>query len=136
MSQENLKEAIYTALTADTGGSSLYTAVGGRIYDTVGPPKAQLPLLVYNIITDEPFGTLGNDHINATVQFDLYTKLGAGTGAATEINDKLYTLLNRQSFTMTGHTGAHARCDERGTASEDDGEYRITSEYTIRATKT
>lgn len=133
MSQADLKSAIYTTLTA--GSNPLTTAVGGRIYENVGPPKAELPIVVYSVITDEPFGTLSDDHINATVQFDIYAKLSAGPAAATVINDKLFTLLNRQSITIANHAGGHARCDDRGSAVEEDGEIRITSEYTIRATK-
>ena len=44
-----IKTALYTKLTTDQTASSLYTAVGGRIYELQGKDDDDLPLFTYEV---------------------------------------------------------------------------------------
>ena len=109
-----IKTAIYTKLISDTGASSLYTAVGGRIYEGAGKANASLPLLVYEVTTSNTQLIYGDDEIvDAVATFTLYGHRKDGLKALGDIEAKLYTLLNSSNMTTTGYDRGNVTATSR-----------------------
>ena len=133
MSQQELIDGLHTKLTAAQGAGTLYAAVGGRIYQLQGPQNLAMPWLVFTVVTDVPARTFTKDNINPDIQFDLYGERYLGANALTDINDKLWTLLDRSTFSITGHNSISMAATERGILTVEDRAYRIRSEWTLFA---
>lgn len=131
-----LSDGIYTKLTADQSAGTLYAAVSGRIYHGVAPDDAALPLLVFNVIDNPVAYTFTQDNLQAQVQFDIYVDREAGAASGQTIDDKLFTLIQRQNITVSGYTGCNVICLQRGVPVVEDDAYRIRSEYRIFGNET
>jgi hypothetical protein len=134
-----MPDALATGLGAklieDQSAGSLYADLAGRIYENEAPEDAALPLLTWEVVTDEPRRTFDNDHLQTVIQFNLYGDADSGAKALELINDKLYLLLNRQTFSLVGYSDAQGLCDDLGSVTTDGLAHIIVSQYTIWATK-
>lgn len=132
-SQEAMAAGFGALLVSDQSEGSFYDDVGGRIYEMVAPEEAPLPLAVWNIITDPPDEMFGGDDIDAEIQVDLYGEKSLGIATLGAINDKLFTLLQGQSATITGYDGVSIQCMDRGAREVEERAYRITSRWRLMA---
>jgi hypothetical protein len=131
---QDIVNALYTKLTASQVAGTFYAAVSGRIYHGEAPPSAALPLLVYNVITDEVLHNYGTTTQIATVQFDLYGDKALGAAALADAEGKLYTLLDKVAITPTGFDRGIIKFTARYGASVEEDAWRITDEATITGT--
>ena len=99
-----IKTALYTTLTTDQTASSVYTAVGGRIYELQGKDDDPLPLLPYEV-TSSPIAGLYNGTVieKSQVILTIYGHRRLGAQAVGDIEAKLFTLLNQTTLAPTGY---------------------------------
>lgn len=121
-------------LTTDQTSGSFHEAVGGRIYESIVPEEANtLPVCRWQVLNDIPRYTLSDDHIDAEVQVDLWAEADAGSAALAGIADKLITLCQQASPTISGFSGVNVIATDRGAVTLDDGELRHTSRWRVQA---
>lgn len=94
---------LLTAIKSKFTGSALSTDVGGRIYPDDAQPGAQLPYVVYFVVSSVPDRTFTERYANTMIQFSLFSSSGGVTEIATMYND-LKTLFDECSLTITGNT--------------------------------
>lgn len=131
-----IKTAIYTKLTADQSGGSLYEAVGGRIFELQGKDDADLPLLTYEV-TSTPIQGLYNGTVvvKSQVIFTIYGHRRLGSAAVGTIEDKLFTLMNQATLAPTGYdTNCISVCLDRDRRTVFDQIIASESVYSIEAT--
>jgi len=93
----NLLTAIYGKLA----GSTLSTAIGGRMYLDQAPDKPTFPYVVFFIVSSVPEKTFTEDMSETLIQFSIYS----ASSSATEISAiyaALKTLYDECSLTITG----------------------------------
>lgn len=93
----NLLTAIYGKLA----GSTLTTAIGGRMYLDQAPDKPTFPYVVFFIVSSVPEKTFTEDLSETLIQFSIYS----ASSSATEISAiyaALKTLYDECSLTITG----------------------------------
>ena len=97
---KNLTTAIFAKCAI---GTSLYTAIGGRIYKGRAPARAAYPYVVYLIVSNSPEKTFSENFENTIIQFSLFSS----ASGSTEVED-MYTYLNALydecALTVTGST--------------------------------
>ena len=133
-----IKTALYTKLTADQGASSLYTAVGGRIYELQGKADDDLPLFTYEV-TSSPIAGLYNGTVleKSQVIFTIYGHRRLGAQAIGDIEAKLFTLLNQATLAPTGYdSNTVIVCLDRDRRTVFDEIITSESVFSIDATKT
>lgn len=94
---KNLTTAIYGKLT----GSTLSSAVGGRVFRGVAPGGTEFPYVVYSLISDVPEYTFSETLEDVTIQFDIFSK----ASSSSEVEDLfgyLKSLYDFCSMTITG----------------------------------
>lgn len=131
---QDIVNALYTKLTADTSAGSLYDSVGGRMYHGEAPPSASLPLLIYNVIDNPVLHNYGNTTQQMLVQFDIYGKKLLGAAALGSIEAKLIALLDKVAIAPTGFDRGIISFQSRYAATVEEDAWRITDEATITAT--
>lgn len=136
MSQQNVIDGIKTKLYADTGAGGVHTLVGGRIFEGEGNQNADLPLVVFGLVTDHHFGHFTTDDLEATFQTDVYSDKANGAAVARVISDRLHALLHRQTITVPGHNAAETWCEERGVLTYEEDSCRIRQDWRIFGTPT
>jgi hypothetical protein len=129
-------EAIYAHLTGD---SNFNTAIGGtasssgRLFYGTAPKGAAFPFCVYQVTQSrDELQAMSEASYAVSVQFSIFETKEAGPRACMDINDKLRTRLNRQTFSITGHTMLAAALEvERGPQDVDEAFFQQVS-YLIR----
>jgi hypothetical protein len=95
-----ISQAIFTKCAV---GTSLYTALGGRIYKGRAPSAAAYPYCVFMLVTDVPGNIWAANIQDSRWQFSLFST----TSGSTEVED-LYTYLKALyddcALTVTGAT--------------------------------
>ena len=131
-----IKDAIFTKLTADQSASSLYTAVGGRIFEMEGKDDADLPLLTYEVQSSPVAGLYtGNLIIKSQVIITLYGHRRLGSSALGGIEDKLFTLMNQTTLAPTGYdSNTTVLCLDRDSRVVFDEVISSESVYSVEAT--
>lgn len=130
-----LEIGILGLLESDQSGGSFYDDITGRITSPQAPQNQTLPHCVFNVLSDPPDAYFSGDDIDAEMQIDLW---GTFNGTSSKhalglINDKLITLLDKQSITITGFTSGEVRSLDRGTATIEEDAVRILSRWRILA---
>jgi hypothetical protein len=95
----NLTQAIWGQLS----GSSLETAIGGRMYKGQAPDGTEYPYVVYQVVTNTPDHTFSEDFENTIIQFSLFSS-ASGTTEIEGMYSNLKTLYDEQPFSVTGST--------------------------------
>jgi len=130
MSTQAIVDAIYAKLTADQTSGSVYSDVGGRIYEMRAPQDAALPLLVFTVIP-ESVPLIASDNTDAEVQIDLWGHVRLGAKAIGDINDKLDALFNRVAITPTGSNAGMTQVIDPGLRTIEEDAVRITSRWKL-----
>lgn len=136
MSQAALEAAWDTLLTTNQGAGTFYAAVGGRIHNGEAPADSPMPHAVWLVVSDVPDSVFGErDDLEAEIQVELWGEKRLGKYVLSQANDLLFNLAQYADLTITGFTGGHARCIDRGAAEVMEEAYRILSRWQVRATK-
>ena len=117
----------------------LNTALGGRIYEIQAPPNAELPLLVFSIVSDQPLRHFGKTTWSAQVHFDLFVSRDVGMAAANgagTIEEFLFAALENASLTVTGQDRGLILTTQRGPRQIDEDAIRISLDAEIVGTTT
>jgi hypothetical protein len=129
-------EALYSYLTAD---STFNTAIGGdastagRLFYVTSPRETSFPFVTYEVISNrDEMPLMSEASYSASVGFAIYETKAAGPRACLDINDKLRTRLNRQTFAITGATMLAATLEiERGPEDVDNAFFQRV-DYLVR----
>ena len=115
----NVIEGLYTWMTSD---STFNTAIGGsagsagRLFYGLAPSKTQFPFVTYEVVQNrDELPTMSEASYAVIVRFSIWETREAGPRACMDINDKLRSRLDRQTFSITGATMLAAALEvERG----------------------
>ena len=125
-------EVLLKGIYAKKAGSTLNTAIGGRLYVGSAPQKITFPYVVYDIITNTTMGVLQDTTgEEITLQFSIFSN----KKTVAEINtlfENLKTVYDECSLTITGYT--HMRMFRNFSSLIRDVENNIWAyhiEYTI-----
>lgn len=94
---KNLTTAIYGKLA----GSSLSSAVGGRVFKGIAPDGTAFPYVTYSLVSDVPEYTFSETMEDVTIQFDLFSN----ASSSSEVEDLfgyLKALYDFCTMTITG----------------------------------
>ncbi len=133
MAQQPILDAIKTKFAADTAAGGVSTLTGARMYEAEGATDTALPQLLWTTVSDVPVATFAQDGFDAEYQFDVYGDGSLGPAVVRTINDRIWTLLNRGTLTVTGYGSATVACTERGIETREGRAIRIRSQYRIKA---
>jgi len=129
--------SLYNKLISVTGAGTVYTIVGGRIYQIEAPQGVALPCLVFSISGNETETFMGTavksrQELTATFLFFFKPDSTAAVVTAMAAESALFTLLNRVSITPSDatYTSIDSYVLTRGVP--DIGEDFITVETTYR----
>jgi len=129
--------SLYNKLISVTGAGTVYTIVGGRIYQIEAPQGVALPCLVFSISGNETETFMGTavksrQELTATFLFFFKPDSTAAVVTAMAAESALFTLLNRVSMTPSdaSYTSIDSYVLTRGVP--DIGEDFITVETTYR----
>jgi len=129
--------SLYNKLISVTGAGTVYTIVGGRIYQIEAPQGVALPCLVFSISGNETETFMGTavksrQELTATFLFFFKPDSTAAVVTAMAAESALFTLLNRVSMTPSDatYTSIDSYVLTRGVP--DIGEDFITVETTYR----
>lgn len=93
----NVKEAIYSILTADAGISAI---VGTKVYPSVAPSSAVAPFVVYSVISNAPIQTMaGSVSTKYRIQFSCFA---FDSKTNTSVVSALHALMNNKRFRGAG----------------------------------
>ena len=132
-----IKSSLYTKLTADQSGGSLYDDLSGRIFELEGKDDEALPLMTYEVVSSPVAGLFdGEIIVKSQVVFTIFGHRRLGAAAIGSIEEKLFTLLKDAELAPSGYDrGVVVPLDrDRRTVFEE----IIASEsiYSIEATST
>ena len=96
---KNLTTKLYSMIS----GTTLDTAIGGRLYKARAPQSAPLPYIVFFVISDVYRPTFTEDDEIVIVQFSIFSE-ASGTTEIEDIFDKLKLVYDNQTFAPTGNT--------------------------------
>jgi len=134
-----LMRGFYSRLNADTGSSTnpVRTAVTDRIYAVEAPASSTLPLVVYSMdsVDTERFFS-GIVRSTAIFMVTSFSKVEAGPDAATDLDRKVFDLMDQQTVTVTGHDRGYIRGVTRGTPIAEGEYFRVDSTFQLVATTT
>ena len=94
---------LLTGIMTKTAGSTLSTAVGGRIYFEPAPPGAEFPYVVVDIIYSSPDDPFSGSIESTLIQFSIYSEAGSAVEIA-DIYTALKALFKDCELTITGGT--------------------------------
>lgn len=94
MTAQGVINAIRTKLAAD---SALNAYVSGRVYDSLAPQNAPLPLVVLTISSAAIDGRFNTDGMAGELQVDVYSARDSGAAAARAIAQRVVDVLHRGS---------------------------------------
>ena len=90
-----------TALYGKFAGSTLETAVNGRLFKGRAPEGAEYPYVVFFLVSDTPDWTFKNSFEYALVQFSLFSS-ASSSGEVEDMYTYLKTLYDDCSLTLAG----------------------------------
>lgn len=134
MSVQAIIDALFANIVADSGGTGVYTAVGGRIKPVEGKQNLALPHIGFFVASAEPRryhnATTGQ---NVLVQFDIYADRESGADNASDIESKLYARLENTALSPSGYGRAVCTFVTRGSQVVDEDAIRLTDQIQIQA---
>lgn len=136
---QDIINALYTKLTADTSSGSLHDKLGGAIFHMRAPQNEALPLMVFSIVSGDPnewFNTIVTQVV--LVDFDIYVDTRVGMSATTgggTIEESLYDLLRSFDLTVSGHDRGVVIFETRNAQFVEEEAIRITDRVQIQATQ-
>lgn len=110
----NLLTAIYTKLT----GSTLISAVGGRMFTDVAPQGAEYPYVVISIVNAPKERTFTEEYRRTAIDFGIFS-ISKSLTEITDIYSKLSSLFDECALSITGSTLVWCRETDLTTMFED-----------------
>lgn len=127
---KELATGIFTKFNA-APKSTLFTALGGRLYDTQAEPGAPYPYMVYQFIDSTPDWTFNTDYEFTRVQFKIVSDKSSG-GECRDILGYLKSALDWTTLSVTGWTLVYcARVNVAGPYKDIDGIWNCDVDYMI-----
>jgi hypothetical protein len=83
--------------------NDFYTAVNGRLYDTMAPDGTPMPFAVYFIISDVDVDTFSENMKEVYIQFSLFSD-ASSSAEIKDMDTALTAMLKDQVFAITGWT--------------------------------
>lgn len=96
-------KALTTKIYSLMSGTTLDTAIGGRMYKNRAPQGAPLPYIVFFVVSDVYTPTFTEDIEQVIIQFSIFSE-SSGTTEIEDIYDKLKLVYDNQTFSPTGNT--------------------------------
>ena len=121
----NLETAIYGKLS----GSTLTGLIGGRMYNTVAPDKAEYPYVVFNVYVNYHTRAFQRDYSNYRVQFSSFS-LSRSLTEINSISAAILSLYDDQPITITGQTTILMAVDTENQITEEHDTPSGTEEVT------
>lgn len=125
-------KVLYDAIYAKLAGSTLNTAIGGRLYFTEAPRGSVYPYVVYHNISDIYDWLF--DNLNMEL-FRIQFSILSDNGSATELEDifsKLIALYDWTALSVTGYTALYMRRIGSGpVVREDNGVWHKPVDFGI-----
>jgi hypothetical protein len=102
---KSITTGLYTLFSAAPGGvhNSFWTAINGRLYDTLAPDGAIMPHAVYFIISDVDDDTFSENMKEVYIQFSLFSD-SSSSAEIKDMDTALTALFKDVKFTVTGWT--------------------------------
>lgn len=127
MSVQAFIDAFKTRLDSDSGAGGVYTLTSGRIAEGQAEINQTLPHLVFTVTQATP-----TDHLTGNLGYDVLIESRAygdrhlgSKAAARTLADRMFTLLHRQSITISGFTGGQTFCLNANTTIIEEDAYAI-----------
>ena len=95
---KNLTTKIYSMIS----GTTLDTAIGGRLYKLRAPQGTALPYVIFFVVSDVYTPTFTEDMEQVIIQFSIFSE-ASGTTEIEDIYDKLKLVYDNQTFAPTGN---------------------------------
>jgi hypothetical protein len=95
---KNLTTSIYTMMA----GTTLDTAIGGRLYKLRAPQGTALPYVIFFVVSDVYQPTFTEDMEQVIIQFSIFSE-SSSTAEIEDIYDKLKLVYDNKAFTPTGN---------------------------------
>jgi len=133
---QEIAAAIHARLVSDQTAGSFFDDLGGLIYEAQARQDKAMPLCVFTIISMRPYLAFADsDDRDGDLQIDIFHKRTAkgGPRAVRALNDKLITLLDRQSIAVEGYSKVTVFCTDRGTPQVEEDLFRQMSQWIISA---
>jgi hypothetical protein len=96
-------KGLYDYFTFNEYRGGFWQDVGGRLFDTEAPQKAQFPYAVYFIVSDVSNDTFSERIDNVSIQFSLFSN-ASGTGEIKDMETHLADLFKNKAFTVEDET--------------------------------
>lgn len=97
-------KALTTAIFGKcAAGTTLHTAIGGRLYKGRAPQNATHPYIVYQVVSDVPDNTFAEHLEDVLLQFSIYST-SSSTSEIEDIFAALKALYDDCTLTVTGGT--------------------------------
>jgi len=93
---------LFAAIMTKTSGSSLSTAVGGRIYLDEAPAGCEFPYVVFRVVTGGPDNMFNKKGKDTLIQFSLFSTSKGATEITTMYAD-LMALFDECVMTITSN---------------------------------
>lgn len=111
-------KALTTAIYGKLAGSTLSTAIGGRLYKGRAVDGATYPYIVYKVVSDVPENTFREYLERVVIQFSLFSS-ASGTTEIEDMFGYLKALYDDCNFSITGQTLLWMRRSNAGLFVED-----------------
>lgn len=112
-------KALTQAIYAKCGsGTSLYSAIGGRLYDTRAPDSPTYPYVVYLVVSDLSDPTFTEQLEDLLIQFSIFSA-DTSSGQVKDIFTALKALYDDCDLSVTGETFLYMRRQGANLTIED-----------------
>lgn len=125
-------ETVYQSFMALLASGAVNTAVGGRVYKSIGLSAGALPQIVATIIGNPTTDRFGTTTVDIQIDIKVYGYQKLGDTAVSTINDAVYTLINHQTLVASGWTCTPIQNVERGVFSIESGAIKCLSKWTFK----
>ncbi len=134
-------KALTTAIYGKLSGSTLSTAIGGRLYKSEAPQNAQYPCVVFFVVTDYPEYPGGKTVEHVLVQFSVFS-MAVGSTEVEDILGYLRSLYDDCTLSASGYSQIYCirgnsqfLRDEVPTVNGTVGIWHYVQEYNIQIVK-
>jgi len=121
-------KALTTAIYGKMAGTTLETAIGGRMFKNRAPQGVTAPYIVFFVVSDVYTPTFTEDIEQVIIQFSIFSE-ASGTTEIEDIFDKLKLVYDNKDFQPSGN---HVWIMTRQNATLTSGEADVatgTGEY-------
>jgi hypothetical protein len=122
---------LFTALYTKSTGSTLSTALGGRLYNTIAPQGQPMPFCVFSMVSGVHDWTFTEDMEDVVIQFSLFES-SQSPGTICDNYNKLIALYDNCALSVSSYTHILMhRQNQQLLRDEEDGVWHYVVEYRI-----